>query len=230
MAGSLPQTVHAADPGAPAVDIDRASRLCLSPLPGSPAGLFGPGAARAALRALARPLLAGEAAAVLDGGHLFDPYAVSREERALGGSGTAALSRVRISRAFTCHQMEALLSRRLAPALERNGARLAVVFGLADLFADPDVPYAEACRLFRRCVLALRRAAAGGTRVVLVGENAFGPPGAARLPGTASSAGAPSRAGFFRYLVRTADPLLLLHEDAGGTRGVFRRSNALRKT
>jgi hypothetical protein len=210
MAGSLPQTVHAADPGAPAADIRRIASLCLSPAPGKPAGLFGPGAARFALRTLARPLLQGEAAVAVDGGHLFDPYAVSREERALGGDGTAALSRIRVSRAFTCHQMEALLSRRLAPVLERSGARIAVVFGLADLFADPDVPYAEACRLFRKCVLALWRTAAGGTRVVLVGESTFGPPGAARLPGTASSAGASSRDGFFRYLVRTADPLLLL--------------------
>lgn len=210
MAGSLSRTVHTADPGAPAADLDRASRLCLSPPPGRLAGLFGPGAGRAALRALVRPLLAGEAAAVLDGGCLFDPYAISREERTLGGNGTAALSRVRISRAFTCHQMETLLSRRLAPALERDGARIAVVLGLADLFADPDVPHAEACRLFRRCVLALRRTAAGGTRVILVGENACGPGGAAPLPGKDSPAGTFPRAGFLRYLVRTADPLLLL--------------------
>jgi len=167
---------------------------CLAPAPGKMAALFGPGAARLALRAVAVPLLAGEPVVAVDGGNRFDPYEIGRAERALGGSGRTALSRLLVSRAFTCHQMEALLSRDLPAALARSRARTVLVLGLPELFADGDVPYAEACRVFRRCLSALRRLSREGTRVVLAGD---APPGRARE-------------GFYRHLERTADPLLLL--------------------
>lgn len=186
-----------------AADIERASALCLRPAPGKLAGFFGAGAHRLALRALARPLVAGEPVVAVDGGNRFDPYEIGKAERALGGSGRAALSRILVSRAFTCHQMEALLSRRLGPALDRSGAGIAVVFGLPETFADADVPYAEACRVFRNCLSSLRRLAAGGTRVVLVGSGPPSPEGG-------------DRAGFFRHLVRIADPCLLLRREGEG--------------
>ena len=195
----------------PAADIERASSLCLSPPAGRIAGLFGAGAHRLALRALARPLMAGETAVAVDGGSLFDPYEISRAEKAFGGSGKTALSRVFVSRAFTCHQMEALLSRRLAPALARSGARLALILGLPETFADADVPYAEACRVFRGGISALRRVAAGGARVVLAG------------------AGGGARAGFFRHLVRIADPLLLLRREGDELRWTFLQREAPRQ-
>jgi hypothetical protein len=197
MTGRAPHTA-AVSPAA--AEIERASALCLRPAPGNLAGFFGTGAHRLALRALARPLLAGEPVVAVDGGNRFDPYEIGKAERALGGSGRGALSRILVSRAFTCHQMEALLSRRLGPALDRSGARIAVIFGLAETFTDADVPFAEACRVFRSCLSSLRRLAAGGTRVVLVGEGEA--PG---LPG--------DRAGFLRHLVRIADPCLLLYRE-----------------
>ena len=169
--------------------------LCLAPLPGKVAGILGPGACRLALRALARPLLSGEAVVTVDGGNRFDPYEVARAERALGGSGREALSRLLVSRAFTCHQLEALLARRLPEALSRSRARVALVLGLPETFADEDVPFPEACRVFRSCLSALRRLSREGTRVVVTGER----DGA-------------ERPGFFRYLARTSDPLLLLGE------------------
>jgi len=169
---------------------------CLAPAPGKMAALFGPGATRLALRAVAVPLLAGEPVVAVDGGNRFDPYEIGRAERALGGSGRTALSRLLVSRAFTCHQMEALLSRDLPAALTRSRARTVLVLGLPELFADEDVPYAEACRVFRRCLSALRRLSREGTRVVLAGDS---PPGRARE-------------GFYRHLERTADPLLLLSQ------------------
>ena len=193
-----------------AADIERASALCLRPAPGKLAGFFGAGAHRLALRALARPLVAGEPVVAVDGGNRFDPYEIGKAERALGGSGRAALSRILVSRAFTCHQMEALLSRRLRSALDRSGAGIAVVFGLPETFADADVPYAEACRVFRNCLSSLRRLAAGGTRVVLVGS-----------PPPSPEAG--DRAGFFRHLVRIADPCLLLRREEDGTAALLRR-------
>jgi hypothetical protein len=210
----------------PAVtDIEHASALCLRPAPGKLAGFFGTGAHRLALRALARPLVAGEPVVAVDGGNRFDPYEIGRAEKALGGSGRAALSRILVSRAFTCHQMEALLSRRLEAALDRSGAGIAVVFGLPETFADADVPYVEACRVFRNCLSSLRRFAADGTRVVLVGSD---PPAADAFPFAAVPAAsgnmprgkgiAPEggdRGGFFRHLVRIADPCLLLRREGG---------------
>jgi len=49
------------------LDIDRASSLCLSPLPGKMAGIFGVGAAGLVLRTLAGPLLRGETVVAVDG-------------------------------------------------------------------------------------------------------------------------------------------------------------------
>jgi hypothetical protein len=208
--------------------------LCLAPPPGKVAAILGPGACRLALRALARPLLSGEPVVAVDGGNRFDPYEVARAERALGGSGRDALPRLLVSRAFTCHQMEALLARRLPEALSRSRARVALVLGLPETFADGDVPFPEACRVFRSCLSALRRLSREGTRVVVAGDTL------PRSGGTLLPAGGghsfpssrvharsvplggmsppeecpPERAGFFRYLARTSTPLLMLA--AGG--------------
>jgi hypothetical protein len=180
-----------------------------------------------------------------DGGNRFDPYEISRAERALGGSGRLALSRILVSRAFTCHQMEALLSRRFGPALARSGARIAVVFGLPETFTDVDVPFTEACRVFRSCLSALQRLAAGGMRVVLVGEgDADGislgeTPGSAvspfatasaasgdKSPGKGATPAEGDRAGFFRHLVRIADPCLLLRREGEGWKATLRGKTA----
>ncbi|MBI5576304.1 MAG: hypothetical protein HY896_08065 [Deltaproteobacteria bacterium] len=207
----------------PQVDIERASSICLSPPRGKLAGIFGEGACPLALRALARPLLRGEPVVAVDGGNRFDPYAIGKAAAALGGSGREALSRIRVSRAFTCHQMEALLVRKLPAALSRYDARLALILGLPETFTDADVPYAEACRLFRSCLSALRRISMEGVRVVLVGKAAprdggrFSP-----LPA------AENREGLFRHLAQTADPALFLLKEGDGRRWELRRSDSRR--
>jgi hypothetical protein len=91
MTGRAP---HTAAVSPPAAHIERASALCLRPAPGKLAGFFGTGAHRLALRALARPLVAGEPVVAVDGGNRFDPYEISKAERALGGNGRVALSRI----------------------------------------------------------------------------------------------------------------------------------------
>lgn len=203
----------------PLLDMERASSLCLFPPPGKMAGIFGDGACGLALRALAGPLLRGESAVAVDGANRFDPYEISRSARARGGDGGAALSRVRVSRAFTCHQMEVLLSRRLPGALSRFDVRLALVLGLPETFVDADVPYTEACRVFRNCLGALRRLARAGTRVVLVGKGEPPANGGDHAVGPVPA----DRAGFFRHLVRTADPVLLLRRTKGGLAWELRR-------
>ena len=201
------------------LDIERASSLCLSPPSGKMAGIFGEGATGLALRALAGPLLRGEAVVAVDGGNRFDPYAIARAAQALGGSGREALSRIHVSRAFTCYQMEALLARKLPGALERFDARLALVLGLPETFSDADVPYAEACRVFRNCLSALRRVALAGVRIVFVGKGEPPAKGGHYAVGPVPA----DRAGFFRHLVRTSDPVLLLRPREDGRAWELRR-------
>ncbi|HEY5997588.1 MAG TPA: hypothetical protein VIU29_11240 [Candidatus Deferrimicrobiaceae bacterium] len=199
MTGAVPR-VPAPDPAGSPLDLPGASALCLSPPAGRMAGIFGEGACTLALQALAPLLLAGETVVAVDGGNRFDPYAISRAANALGGDARTALSRIRLSRAFTCHQLERLLSERLAPELSRRRARLALVLGLHESFRDADVPYGEACALFRRSVSALRKLSASGVRVVLAGHPATG-----------------DRGGFFMHLARQARPMLLVRRE-GETR------------
>jgi hypothetical protein len=185
------------------------------------AGIFGEGATGLVLRALAGLLLRGENVVAVDGGNRFDPYEIGKAAKALGGDGKEALSRIHISRAFTCHQMEALLSRRLQEALSRFDARLALVMGLPETFSDADVPYAEACRVFRNCLSALRRIALSGTRVVLVGR---GEPPTKNYHSVGPTPG--NRSGFFRHLLRTAEPVLLLRRSEDDWVWELRRAGA----
>lgn len=203
------------------LDIDRASSLCLSPPPGKMAGIFGEGATGLVLRTLAGPLLRGETVVAVDGGNRFDPYAIAKAAQALRGNGREALSRIRVSRAFTCYQMEALLACRLSGALEQFDARLALVLGLPETFADADVSYAEACRVFRNCLSALRRIALSGTRIVLVGR---GEPPAKNYHSVGPAPA--NRSGFFRHLLRTAEPVLLLQRSEEGWAWELRRMEA----
>ena len=184
-------------------------------------GIFGNGATGLVLRTLAGPLLRGENVVAVDGGNRFDPYEIGKAARTLGGDGKEALSRIRISRAFTCYQMEALLARRLSGALEQFDARLALILGLPETFADADVPYAEACRVFRNCLSALRRVALSGTRVVLVGR---GEPPAKNQYSVGPTPG--DRSGFFQHLLRTAEPVLLLRQSEEGWAWELRRAEA----
>src|SRR3989337_287634 len=180
--------------------MERASSLCLSPSPGKMAGIFGDGACGLALRALAGPLLRGGGVGAVDGASRFDPYEISGAARARGGDGREALSRIRVSRAVTCPQKEPLPSPRLPGALSGFAARLALVLGLPETFADADVPYAEACRVFRDCLGALRKLAREGTPVVLVGKREPPSKGGHYAVGAVPA----HPAGFFRHLVRTA--------------------------
>ncbi|HAM33089.1 MAG TPA: hypothetical protein DCP41_06185 [Deltaproteobacteria bacterium] len=84
------------------------------------------------------------------------------------------------------------------------------------------MPYAEACRVFRDCLGALRKLARAGTRVVLVGKGEPPSKGGHYAVGPVPA----DRAGFFRHLVRTADPVLLLRREEGGRVWELRRAEA----
>jgi hypothetical protein len=103
----------------------------------------------------------------LDGANTFDPFLISKFARRVGLVPEELLSRIHISRAFTCHQMHALIVERLAAALERFGASVAIVSGLLDTFYDQDVPLTEAYDLLKKTTTELARLGGNGTRILL---------------------------------------------------------------
>lgn len=88
--------------------------------------------------------------AVLDGGNRFNPYALARAAQARGRPPRELLSRVLVSRAFTCFQMDALVARPLP-------APRAVVLSMLDLFLEEEIAFSTAQFLLRRAAAALAR-------------------------------------------------------------------------
>jgi hypothetical protein len=122
----------------------------LSLTPGRAAFLWGepfrPLVAVAAAWGVAR----GAGVLVVDAANAFDPYRLVREARGRGISRALALSRVRVARAFTSHQLVRLLKEELPGELE--SLSLLLVLGPVSLFYDEQIPLAERRRLFRDMV------------------------------------------------------------------------------
>jgi len=107
----------------------------------------------AGLRAVrpGRPLL------VVDGANAFDPFLVADLAYKSGVEPKALLDQIRISRVFTCHQLEALLRERLLAAVHQFRAPAVYFSGLLDPLLSDEAPTGEAVRIFRLVVPALRR-------------------------------------------------------------------------
>lgn len=81
---------------------------------------------------------------VLDGGNRFNAYPVAQSIRRQHFDPRVALSRIRLSRAFTCYQVHALLTE--WPAMPFP----TLVFDLLATFYDESVQLAESQRLLRK--------------------------------------------------------------------------------
>ena len=92
----------------------------------------------------------------VDGGNSVDPHGIVRAAKRVGLRRLDVLPRIRVARAFTCHQMATLLIDRLDEAVSESGARLVVLSCLPELFLDEDVPYGEAHQLFLRSLRRIR--------------------------------------------------------------------------
>jgi hypothetical protein len=112
---------------------------------------------RLGLYAATERVLAGEPVLYLDGANTFDPFVIGRLARAHRQQPRNVLTMIHVARAFTCHQMERLVSDCLAEALDRYQARTVILAGLFDTFYDQAVPEQEALRLFGRTMEAIRR-------------------------------------------------------------------------
>jgi hypothetical protein len=87
----------------------------------------------------------------VDGGNVFDSYAVSQHAFSLGLDWERTKLRIHLSRAFTHHQLSSFITEKLAPAIDQCDARLAIISDITALYCDPDVKEKkEALDLFSR--------------------------------------------------------------------------------
>ena len=84
---------------------------------------------------------------VLDGGNRFNAYTVARAAH----GRQEVLNRIKVSRAFTCHQMLALLE------ATPNQAGYFVVLDMLRTFYDESVPAGDRKRLLRTCITQIQR-------------------------------------------------------------------------
>jgi hypothetical protein len=94
----------------------------------------------------------GKSITLVDATQTFDPYLVARVGRLLGGSSRPLLERIRLSRAFTCHQLVTVL----CEILPNSGMSDPLfVLGPCALFYDEQVPLKERQALFLQVVRSL---------------------------------------------------------------------------
>jgi hypothetical protein len=118
---------------------------------------------RLGLYAAGERALAGEPVVYLDGAHTFDPFFIGRMARAHRRQPRTLLAMIHVARAFTCHQLERLISDCLMSALDRYQSRIAILSGLFDTLYDQALPEHEAMRLFGRIMEASQKLAQHGS-------------------------------------------------------------------
>jgi hypothetical protein len=99
---------------------------------------------------------------VLDGGNSFDAYFVARLARQWHHAPESILARIHLSRAFTCYQMNELITRRLSTAIRPFPPATIVCLGFLETFCDEDVPMADAVRLLKSVLARLTELAHQG--------------------------------------------------------------------
>ena len=147
---------------------------------------------RLSLAAASQALVTGVPMTVVDGANRFDAYFVAEFARRFTSAGAGRritpeelLERIYVSRAFTCYQMEALITDRLPAFLALSRSPVAIIFGLLDTFYDDQAPMFEVRNSLRRIVAVLQRLKRGGTSVLLASVTARTvPPERRELQGT----------------------------------------------
>jgi len=113
--------------------------------------LTAPHAASVLMLELSARLSAAGELRVLDGGNRFNVYPVARAVRRHTADLAASLGRIRLSRAFTCYQVAALLAETPADGLPT------LVIDLLAAFYDDNVRLSESQRLLAGCIFHLKR-------------------------------------------------------------------------
>jgi hypothetical protein len=122
--------------------------------------VMGEHAASAWMLELAARLAIQSRARVLDGGNRFNAYLVAHAVRRQNQDPRVALNRIQLSRAFTCYQVDALLTE-WEPVTYPT-----LVFDLLSTFYDESVNLAESRRLLMRVLWQLEQLSKLGPVVV----------------------------------------------------------------
>jgi hypothetical protein len=117
---------------------------------------------------------------VLDGGNRFNGYTLARAAR----GRTEVLNRITVARAFTCHQMLALLES--TPASDGPF----IILDLLRTFYDESVQAGERKRLLRGCITQMQRLEQAGGGLASVHPPALPSPAAVELLGMLQAAAA----------------------------------------
>ena len=116
---------------------------------------------RLSLSAAAHVLLGGIPITLVDGTNHFDVYYIAEFARRMASSGGPSpdelLNNIFISRAFTCYQMEAVITERLPAFVLKTSSPVAIIFGLLDTFYDEQASLSDVRAGVRRIIGALRQ-------------------------------------------------------------------------
>jgi hypothetical protein len=113
-------------------------------------------------------LLQDESVVLVDGANIIDLPLILKLTDGPKTNRRRLLDRLHLSRAFTAHQLEAVICERLEKALQKYKSRLCFVSGLLDTFYDEEVPAWEATRILRKTTEKLRALAHQGCRLILL--------------------------------------------------------------
>lgn len=108
---------------------------------------------------LPKPLGPNSDVLFIDGGNIFDAYSISERSVEHELDSERVLERIRISRAFTHHQLTMLITEKLPVALDELDAKLVVVSDITQLYCDPDIQgedKLDALRIFEKTARFLR--------------------------------------------------------------------------
>jgi len=137
-----------------------------------------------------RAVRSGQPLFIVDGANAFDPFLVAALARKSGIAPKPVLDEIRISRVFTCHQLEALLRGRLQSSLKRLGGKAVLFSGLLDPLLDEEVPLKEALRIFNHLPAVLQALAADDVMALCVCPPLAVPQGRERFLSTLSAVAA----------------------------------------
>jgi len=120
------------------------------------------------LRAVASLLAKGEHVVFIDSANAFNPFLIAEVATRWGRQPAELLDRIHVSRTFTVHQLEALITERLSDALKTYTSRVLVASGFLNNLYDEDVELREVWRIFRKATAHLRALADSGALVLVV--------------------------------------------------------------
>jgi hypothetical protein len=109
--------------------------------------------------------ISGDPVYYVDGAGRSNPFTMAQVLRMLRRDPYGVLSRINIARAFTAHQMDALV-REALPSV-RPVPSLAIVSGIDSLFSDAEVKDDEAMGMLQNCVASLEDLSRAGAAVLI---------------------------------------------------------------